>query len=260
MIIHKCAQGSPEWHAARAGVITASMFCVARERVGGLDERQQKYVDALRGGAAEQVARELAGYKNAPTSETVKRALRGERVGDFSVAARDYAFRLAIERISGLPLDEGFETWQMRRGHDLEPTARAAHEIEAGVVVQRCGFVTTDDRAFGCSADGLIGAHGGSEYKCLVAPDRLRNVLVDGDLTEFADQVQGCMWLMGRRFWHFALYCPALKPIGRELWWREWVRDDSYIEAMEPELLEFKALVDRTEQQLREGAELPRAA
>lgn len=260
MIVYECAQGSPAWHAARAGVITASMFGVARERIGGLDERQQKYVDALRSGVAEPAARELAGYKNAPTSEAVKRALRGERVGEFSGAARDYAFRLAIERISGKPLDEGFETWQMRRGHELEPEAREAHEIEAGVVVQRCGFVTTDDRAFGCSADGLIGEHGGSEYKCLVAPDRLRSVLVDGDLTEFADQVQGCMWIMGRRFWHFALYCPPLKSIGRDLWWREWARDDNYIEAMEPELLEFKALVDITERKLRADAELQRAA
>lgn len=260
MIVVNCDQGSPEWHAARAGVITASMFSVARERVGGLDPRQKRYVDALLNGETESAARELAGYKQAPTSDTVRRALRGEKVGDFSSAARDYAFRLAVERISGEPLDEGFETFAMRRGHDLEPAARAAHEIEAGVVVQRCGFVLTDDSVFGASADGLIGEHGGSEYKCLIDPARLRSVLVDDDVSEFQDQVQGCLWLTGRRWWHFALYCPALATIGRALWWREIQRDDEYIEAMESDLLEFRALVDATEQRLRANGAIARAA
>jgi hypothetical protein len=260
VIVVACEQGSPQWHAARAGVITASMFSVARERVGGLDPKQQAYVDAVLAGETEARARELAGYKAAPTSDTVRRALRGERVGDFSNAARDYAFRLAIERIGGEPLDEGFETFAMRRGHELEPDARAAHEVEAGVIVQRCGFVTTDDGVFGGSADGLIGEHGGSEYKCLIDPTRLRKVLVDEDISEFVDQVQGCLWLTGRRWWHFALYCPALAPIGKALWWREVARDDDYIEAMERELLEFRALVDDTEQRLRANGAIARAA
>ena len=34
MKIYHCDQGSPEWHQARAGVITASMFKVARQKVG----------------------------------------------------------------------------------------------------------------------------------------------------------------------------------------------------------------------------------
>ena len=252
MIVVHCDQGSPEWHAARAGVITASMFAVARERIGGLDAKQQAYVDAVLAGESEVRAREIAGYKAAPTSDTVRRALRGERVGDFSGAARDYAFRLAIERIGGQPLDEGFETFAMRRGHELEPAARAAHEVEAGVIVQRCGFVTTDDGVFGGSADGLIGEHGGSEYKCLIDPARLRKVLVDDDVSEFVDQVQGCLWLTGRRWWHFALYCPALEPIGRALWWREIRRDDEHIAVRGRDLLEVRRLVDLDEHRLRQ--------
>lgn len=254
MIVVECAQGSPEWLASRAGVITASMFSVARERVGGLDARQRAYVAAVLAGTSEAEARTAAGYKVAPRADAVTRALAGEPVGDFSAAAKDYAFRLAVERISGQPLDEGFETFAMRRGHELEPAARAAHEIEAGVVVTRCGFVLTDDRVFGASADGLIGVDGGSEYKCLIDPARLRSVLVDGDLSEFMDQVQGCLWLTGRKWWHFALYCPALDPIDLGLWWREIRRDEAYIDAMERDLVEFKDLVDSVEHQLRRTA------
>jgi hypothetical protein len=40
------------------------------------------------------------------------------------------------------------------------------------------------------------------------------------------------------------LYCPALKPAGRQLWLREFARDDNYINALEQDLWEFKQLVD----------------
>jgi hypothetical protein len=168
-----------------------------------------------------------------------------------SSAALDYAFRTAIERISGTPLDEGFETWQMKRGHDLEPAARLAHETAAGVMVERAGFVTTDDGRFGASADGLIGDDGGSEYKCLVSPEGLRAVLMSDDISEFTDQIMGCMWITGRRYWHFALYCPALAPAGVDLYWRRVERDEEYIASLETDLLQFSALVDQYESRLR---------
>lgn len=201
MRIITCDQGSPDWLQARAGCITASMFKVARQRVGLLTEQQQKYVDAIRAGKVEAEAIDLAAYKTKPKrTETVQRAIDGLPIGDFSDAAKNYAFRLAVEQISGVPLDEGFQTWQMRRGHELEPAARAAHEEIAGVIVDRAGFITTDDGLFGASADGLINHDGGSEYKCLVSPEGLREVLLNEDLSEFIDQVQGCMWISGREW------------------------------------------------------------
>lgn len=210
MITIECAQGSQEWHKARAGAITASNFAEVR-----------------------------------------KRLKTGPNKGEFSSKAKDYAFRLAIERISGEPLDEGFETWAMERGRELEPEARLEHEMQAGVVVQRAGFVLTDDGVFGASADGLIGEDGGSEYKCFVSPERLRMILIDGDTSELVDQVQGCMWITGRRWWHIALYCPALRSIGKALWWRKVIRDDDYIEAMEADLMAFARHVDAIELVLR---------
>jgi len=47
-VIIECDQGSQEWHHARAGAITASMFSEVRKVVDGLTEQQQKYVDAIR--------------------------------------------------------------------------------------------------------------------------------------------------------------------------------------------------------------------
>lgn len=210
MILHTAPQGSPEWHAARAGVITASMFATCRQKL-----------------------------KSGPSK------------GEFAAAAGDYAFRLAVERISGQPLDEGFETWAMRRGHELEPAARLEHELAIGVVVQPAGFVTTDDNLFGASADGLIGEDGGAEYKCLVDPSRLRRVLISGDISEFMDQIQGGMWITGRTWWDFCLYCPALESIGLQLWHRRVERDDNYIDQMEMDLIAFERLVTENETELR---------
>jgi len=253
MIIINCTQGSPEWHQARAGVITASMFAECRKRVGGLTEQQAVYVDAMRLYGNESAAREAAGYKSPPKASAIAKALAGEPVGDFSDAAKAYAFRLAVERISGEPLDEAdqFQTYAMRRGQQLESAARIAHEFVHDISVQPCGFVVTEDRKFGASADGLIGTDGGSEYKCLIDPTRIRDVILAGDISEFTDQVQGCLWLTGRAWWHFCLYVPALASIGREITVFHVARDDEYIEALQSDLLKFDALVCEYESALR---------
>lgn len=251
MIVIECEQGGIEWHQARAGCITASMFGVARSRVGGLDEKQSAYVAAIMAGSSEAQAMVSAGYKAAPKSESVRLTLEGKPVGKPSEAALNYAFNLAVERISGKPLDEGFETWSMRRGNELEPMARMEHELQTGLFVKRAGFITTDDGAFGASADGLIGEDGGSEYKCFLAPEKLRSFHIDNDASGIMDQVQGCMWISGRKFWHVGMYCPALEPVGRQLWWKEFQRDEDYIEKMEDDLWQFKLLVDQYEAALR---------
>lgn len=251
MILITCDQGSEAWHRARAGIITASMFATARNRVGELDDRQQAYVDAVLSGVSEKIAAGRAGYKVLPKSAIIERALAGKPVGDFSEVAKNYAFRLAIERISGEPLDEGFETFAMRRGHELEPAARAEHEVQSGLIVQRAGFVLSDDGAYGCSADGFIGEDGGSEYKCFINPEKLRSFHIDNDASEVFEQVQGCMWLTKRKWWHIGLYCPALASVGRQLWWRRFERDDAYIEKLQDDLASFKTLVDSFEEQLK---------
>ncbi len=178
----------------------------------------------------------------------------GTNKGEPTAKALDYAFRLAVERIGGKPLDNGFETWQMRRGHELEPEARMEHEIQTGLMVTQVGLVKTDDGVFGASADGFIGEDGGAEYKCFLAPEKLRSFHIDNDASEIMDQVQGCMWITGRKWWHIGMYCPDLKVVGRQLWWQEFKRDDDYIEKLEHDLWQFKLLVDAYEEKLRSKA------
>ena len=125
------------------------------------------------------------------------------------------------------------------------------HEIQTGLMVTQVGLVKTDDGVFGASADGFIGEDGGAEYKCFLAPEKLRSFHIDNDASEIMDQVQGCMWINGRKWWHIGMYCPDLKVVGRQLWWKEFQRDDDYIEKLEEDLWQFKLLVDGDEEILR---------
>ncbi|MGE1156573.1 lambda exonuclease family protein [Pseudomonas kitaguniensis] len=204
---------------------------------------------------SEEWHQERAGVITASMFSDARAKLKsGPNKGEPTAKAQDYAFRLAVERISGKPLDGGFETWQMRRGHELEPQARMEHEAQTGLIVTQVGLVKTDDGAFGASADGFIGEDGGSEYKCFLAPEKLRSFHIDNDASEIMDQVQGCMWITGRKWWHIGMYCPALESVGRQLWWQEFKRDDNYIDKLEEELWEFKLLVDGYEEKLRSKA------
>lgn len=253
MRVYEVEQGSPAWFGCRAGVITASMFKVARAKTGMLDERQAAFVKLVLEGTAEKVAAAAAGFKAPPSAECVQKALRGEPVGDRPEAAKNYAFGLAIERISGQPLqDDKFETYAMRRGHELEPLARRAHE-RLGIMVRRCGFITTADGRLGASTDGLIGDNGSSEYKCLVSPEGLRAILLDNDLSEFVDQLQGGLLVSEREWMHFGLYCPALEEIGQDLTLRLVRRDEAYITALRKDLYEFDGLVETMRDRLLSG-------
>ena len=210
LVICQSPQGSPEWFADRAGAITGSMFGTVMDK-----------------------------YKT------------GKQKGQWKAAAHDYAFRLAIERISGEALqDDQFQTYAMRRGHELEPEAREAHEFAYGLKVEPCGFIKTDDGKFGVSADGLIGKDGGSEYKCFLAPEKLRPILIDGDIGDVIWQVQGGMWLTGRKWWHFALYAPALAACGKALKVVPFERDEEIIAELESELIAFDRLVESYREQL----------
>lgn len=253
MIIVECEQGSLDWLYARAGVITASNFAMVRKRVNGLDDRQAKLVRLVRdeGMTVKEAATE-AGYKTPPTSERIKRAIDGENVGEYTDAAKNYAVRVAVERINMAPLDEGYQGWEARRGQELEPVAREKHAAKIGREITATGIVLTDDSRFGASADGLIGSDGGSEYKCFIAPEKLRTILIDGDTSDLTDQVQGCMWLTGRTWWDLVLYCPALEAAGKDVTIFRQERDDDYIEALERDLWAFEQLVSRYQAVLEE--------
>lgn len=210
--IHLIApQGTTEWFHGRCGAITGSMFGEARKRLKS-----------------------------------------GENKGDFTAAGKSYAFKLAIERISGELLDvPQFETWQMKRGNELEPEARLKYEEKQAVLVEQTGLALTEDRLFGSSVDGLVDDDGIIEIKCFVDPTKLQSILINGDIGEVMDQVQGSLWVTGRKWADFILYCPQLACIGKDLTIIRFNRDENYIADLEQDLIKFNDLVNEYETKLR---------
>lgn len=216
MIFLDYPQGSPEWLQARAGVITASRFADARSRL----------------------------------TKTCKTG----KPGDPSTAAIRYAWTIAMERVAGKPVDSSFETWQMRRGVDLEPAARMAYEARTGFMVQESGLVLTDDSVFGYSTDGFVEDDGMVEIKCPASCDKLGAIWGHPEEaeTEYIDQINGGLWITGRKWCDLIVYCPWLEPVGKELFVKRIERNDDAIDALAEDMWQFNLLASSYEQVFRQ--------
>ncbi|MDX2349139.1 MAG: hypothetical protein QNK32_01990 [Porticoccus sp.] len=177
--------------------------------------------------------------------EVRKRLKSGPNKGGLTTAAKEYAFKLAVERIGKTTLDsEGFRPWQADRGNRLEEDCRVRHEADIGEFVDLAGFVTTDCGRYGCSADSFVGDDGGGEYKCFLAPQKLQSIIIRDDWGDIMDQVQGCMMITGRDWWDMCLYCPPLAPVKKDFIRKRTNRDEGYIAELERDLFLFDALVE----------------
>ena len=250
----ECPQGTDAWHAARCGRITASCFADAISTVGGLNEQQQQYVDAVKAGTPIKEAMQLAAYKAAPTSEAIKRALAGERIEQPSDTAKRYAADLAIERISGQPHGEPPKAWVLERGHKMEAEARRLYEGRTGAFVTEAGICVTDDGVFGYSTDGLVDDDGLIEIKSPIDSIKILAMLRTEDVSEYLHQMMGGKWITGRKWCDFLQYVPELAPVGKDLFIKRIWRDDAFIDPMVSRLYEFDQLVQVYEQLFREAA------
>ena len=215
MIFYNDPQGSEAWLENRRGVITASRFKDCRD------------------------------YK-APTAADKK---DGKTRGAPSAKLLGYAFDTARERVGGRAPAK-FQNAAMRTGSEQETFARLAYESLTGELVEETGFFTTDDRLFGVSVDGLIGDDGVIEIKTMVSSETLFKAVVDGDISDYTDQCNGAMWLLGRKWVDRVLWAPDLEPIGRHLTIIRINRNDEAIAALEADLMQFAALVSTYETNL----------
>lgn len=211
MKLYHCAQGGEDWLQLRVGKITASRFKDARDRL---------------------------------------KPAKGETLGKPSAKCIAYSAQVAVERIAGRAVSQTFQSWQMKEGHEQEPAARNAYDVETGHVVQEVGAIATDDDLFLYSPDGLIGDDGLLEVKTLLSPDVILRVIGGNDLSDYMDQCLGGLWLTGRQWIDLVLWAPALEPIGRALTIHRIERDEDAIEALEADLLAFAAMVRRNEELL----------
>ena len=215
MIFINCQQGTDEWHAARAGVTTASMFSTA--------------CDFLKPAKGEKDPR--------PSQKNI-----------------DYAYQVAIERIYGQTTEDVYQNFAMRRGTELEPYARMAYESRTGNLALESGIVLTDDKCFGYSTDGFVDDDGIIEIKCPNSARKICQMHIEADLSEYIHQIQGGLWITGRKWCDFVMYAPQLENVGKQLFVKRIERDDDFIETMEAQLWAFEQRVQAHLQILKKEA------
>ena len=128
----------------------------------------------------------------------------------------------------------------------LNPELGHDTEREKGLIVESVSLATTDDKKFGASVDGAIDDDGMSEYKAFNDPDKCYDIITQKDdfMQCVRPQIQGGLWITGREWCDFCLYCPQLESAGLDFVSHRIYRDDNYIEDMESKLLAFDRYVE----------------
>lgn len=128
-----------------------------------------------------------------------------------------YLHELAAEAITGTIRAE-YISEAMIAGQEREAKAKAWYAASTGADVQTVGFIE-DDRGWGCSPDGLVGADGGIEIKCPQRTQFVAALLADDPAFDYMPQIQGCLWVTRRDWWDFVLYTdePGLPKLIRRI-------------------------------------------
>ena len=166
--------------------------------------------------------------------------------GQPSKSAQGYMYRLAYERITGRPASD-FMSYDMRRGVENEPTARALYELLYDVDVEQVALCYPDERKrWGCSPDGLIGKNGGLEIKDAKPEVQIDRLLNGWSKANHFQQINGNMLITGRRWWDRMSHCPGLSArVDR------YERDDKFCAALKVALDEFCDKLDAVTEKLR---------
>ncbi len=188
----------------------------------------------------------LAARKGCITGSRFKDCRDKLKSGKPSKACTDYAMDTARERVGG-SVPAKFQNAAMRTGTEQEPVARAMYETRTGNLVEEVGFFTTEDGMFGLSPDGLIDDDGVLEIKTMVSSDTLFTAMAGEDISAYADQCMGYLWLLGRQWVDLVLWCPDLNHMVIH----RIERDEDAIESLESDLMEFSRSVKQNEDKLR---------
>lgn len=168
---------------------------------------------------------------------------RNKKTGAKLKAWDDLIWQVVVERMTGQAV-EGPTGYALQWGTDVEPFAREAYELQTGNVVVESGFIQHPEYPFaGCSPDGLIGDDGGLEMKCPKNSAIHLARFIDGVPEEYIPQIQGCMWVTGRKWWDFVSYDPRMPESHQQLIINV-QRDDDFIARLEEAVLDAEAAAE----------------
>lgn len=177
----------------------------------------------------------------------------GKAKGSPSLTLLTYARQLAAARLTGNRIPSA-DVPAMRHGTKQEPKAIMAYEYRTGAFVEPAGFVRHKTLPHvGFSADGLVGADGGLEAKSPFNPERhLHNLLERCVPREYMPQVQGSLWISGRKWWDFISYNESF-PEPLDLMIVRVERDETMIALIEERCIYVESLVNKYIAQVQDG-------
>jgi putative phage-type endonuclease len=190
-------------------------------------------------GSAEWLASRAGKVTASRISDVLAKVKSGE-----AAARRDYKSQLVAEILTRKPQEDGFLNDEMRWGNEQEPFARAAYEVDSGVLVDRVGLVLHPgiDRA-AASPDGLAGAAGLVEIKCPKTATHLNYMLAKEAPSKYRPQMLWQMACTERAWCDFVSFDPRL-PQDLQLFSVRLERDDKAIKEIEAEVRRFLDEVD----------------
>ena len=177
----------------------------------------------------------------------------GRAKGSPSLTLHTYARQLAAARLTGNRIPSA-SVAATRHGTKQEPKAIMAYEERTGAFVEPVGFVRHESLPYvGFSADGLIGDDGGLEAKSPFSPERhLLNLLERCVPREYIPQVQGSLWISGRKWWDFIGYNESFEP-PLDLMVVRVERDEKMIALIEERCIYVESLVLQYIEQVQSG-------
>jgi len=140
------------------------------------------------------------------------------------ITRKKYMIELAAERLTGLPQDS-FSNSAMEWGTEHEAEAGKLYAAVNDCEIFRVGFFGGE--WVGASPDFLVGDEGEVEIKCPNTTTHITNILANKMPTTYNAQVQGQMWITGRKWCDFVSYDPRL--IARPILIIRVERNESYI-------------------------------
>lgn len=150
-------------------------------------------------------------------SEAADMMAKPLKSGGEPACRRDLRVRKALELLTGKSAEEnGFVSFDMKRGTEMEPEAFGAYEAETGCLTRRVGFIKHVSLPIGCSPDGIVGDFdGGLELKCPKQATHWGYLQLAGKLpADYVHQVAHALLTTGLPWWDFVSYHPDFpKPL-----------------------------------------------
>jgi len=161
-----------------------------------------------------------------------------------AASRKDYRAQIAVETLTGLPMESGFCSAEMAWGVVNEKFARAAYEVATDQFVDQVGFALHPliERA-GASPDGLVGVDGLLEIKCPKSSTHLDYIVANEVPEKYKLQMLWQMDCCTRQWCDFVSFDPRM-PEHLQLFVKRFEIDNERIAKMREEVKKFLAEVD----------------